>query len=101
MEEDSLVALTAASTLARVGVLPDLQTDAIASSSTCVAANTGGPNVPNEPYLAFAVATIDSSDAMPVMSGPNDDTYEPAIVNVPGENRPSVPKITAFLCCWA
>ncbi len=23
------------------------------------------------------------------------------MVNVPGENRPSVPKMTAFLCCWA
>ena len=22
-------------------------------------------------------------------------------MNVPGENRPSVPKMTAFLCCWA
>ncbi len=38
---------------------------------------------------------------MPLMSGPNEDTYEPLIVNVPGENRPSVPKMTAFLCCWA
>src|SRR5258708_39525440 len=35
------------------------------------------------------------------MSGPNEETYEPLIVNVPGEKRPSVPKITAFLCCWA
>src|SRR5215469_151770 len=35
------------------------------------------------------------------MSGPNDDTYEPEISKVPGENRPSVPKITAFLCCCA
>ena len=35
------------------------------------------------------------------MSGPNEDTYEPLIVNVPGEKSPSVPKITAFLCCWA
>ena len=35
------------------------------------------------------------------MSGPKEDTYEPEMVNVPGENRPSVPKITAFLCCWA
>src|SRR5215813_2133568 len=43
------------------------------------------------------------------MSGPNEDTYEPLIVKVPGKNRPSVPKMTAFLCsaarlrpnCWA
>src|SRR5262249_34653491 len=31
----------------------------------------------------------------------SEETEEPLIVNVPGENRPSVPKITAFLCCWA
>src|SRR5581483_424967 len=36
-----------------------------------------------------------------VMSGPNEDTYAPLMVNVPGEKRPSVPKITACLCCWA
>src|SRR5262245_61000628 len=35
------------------------------------------------------------------MSGPNEDTYEPLIVKVPGENSPSVPKMTAFLCCEA
>src|SRR5262252_7410611 len=99
MEVGSLVALTAASTLARLGVCPALHTDAIASSSTCVAANTGGPNVPNEPYLAFAAAAIDASAAIPLISGPKDDTYELAMVKVPGENSPSVPKITAFLPC--
>ena len=78
-----------------------MQTEAIASSITCVAANTGGPNVPKDPYLAFAAAAIAASAGIAVMSGPNEDTYEPLIVNVPGENRPSVPKITAFLCCWA
>ena len=35
------------------------------------------------------------------MSGPNEDTYEPLMLNVPGENRPSVPKITAFFFSWA
>src|ERR1700760_4585658 len=35
------------------------------------------------------------------MSGPNDETYEPLVVNELGENRPSVPKMTAFLCCSA
>src|SRR6266852_1136837 len=60
-------------------------------------------------FLAFAAATIEASAAMPWMSGPNEDTYDPEIVKVPGEYRPSVPKITAFLCncamlrpnCWA
>src|SRR5499427_3376694 len=97
----SFVFLMAASTLARLGVWPDLQTDAIASSITCCAANTGGPNVPKLPYLDLASAAITLSAGIAVMSGPNDDTYEPLMVNVPGENRPSVPKITAFLCCWA
>src|SRR6516225_1648707 len=97
----SFVFLIAASTLARLGVWPDLQTDAIASSITCCAAYIGGPNVPKLPYLALAAAAIAASAGIAVMSGPNEDTYEPLIVNVPGENRPSVPKITAFLCCWA
>ena len=44
---------------------------------------------------------IAASAGIAVMSGPNEDTYEPLMVNVPGENRPSVPKMTAFLCCWA
>ena len=57
--------------------------------------------MPKDPYFALAAATIAASAGMAVMSGPNEETYEPAIVNVPGENRPSVPKITAFLCCWA
>src|SRR5206468_6424178 len=91
----------AASTLARLGVWPDLQTEAIASSTTCCAANTGGPNVPKLPYLALAAAAIAASAGIAVMSGPNEDTYEPLMVNVPGEIRPSVPKITAFMCCWA
>src|SRR5215471_21397871 len=97
----SSVFLIAASTLARLGVWPDLQTAAIAWSITCVAANTGGPNVPKDPYFVFASAAIALSAGIAVMSGPNEDTYEPLMVNVPGENRPSVPKITAFLCCWA
>src|SRR5947208_11630356 len=101
MEVGSFVFLIAASTLARLGVCPALQTDAIASSTTWVAANTGGPNVPNEIFFALAAATIAASSGIAVMSGPNADTYEPEIVNVPGENRPSVPKITAFLCCSA
>src|SRR5580698_3206196 len=73
----------------------------MASSITCVAANTGGPKVPNVPYLVLAACAIDASAGIAVMSGPKDDTYEPLIVNVPGENRPSVPKMMAFLCCWA
>src|SRR5690242_8912659 len=101
IEVGSFVFLIAASTLARLGVCPALQTDAIASSITCVAANTGGPNVPNAPNFALAAWAIAESAAIAVMSGPNEDTYEPAIVNVPGENSPSVPKITAFLCCCA
>src|SRR4249920_171116 len=101
MEVGSFVFLIAASTLARLGVWPALQTDAIASSTTWVAANTGGPNVPNDPYFALAAWAIAESAAIAVMSGPNEDTYEPLMVNVPGENSPSVPKITAFLCCWA
>src|SRR5713101_8977345 len=54
IEAGSLVFLIAASTLLRLGVCPALQTEAIASSITCVAANTGGPNVPKDPYFAFA-----------------------------------------------
>src|ERR1700748_2392376 len=83
------------------GGTPDLQNDAIASSITCVAAYTGGPNVPKFPNFCRAALAITASAGIAVMSGPNEDTYEPLIVNVPGENRPSVPKITAFLCCWA
>src|SRR6516225_893968 len=97
----SFVFLIAASTLLRLGVWPDLQTDAIASSITCVAAYTGGPNVPKFPNFCRAALAIAASAGIAVMSGPNEDTYEPLIVNVPGENSPSVPKITAFLCCWA
>ena len=70
----SLVFLIAARTLARVGVWPDLHTEAIAPSTTCVAAYTGGPNVPNVPYFAFAAAAIAASAGIPVMSGPNEDT---------------------------
>src|SRR6516225_5357227 len=82
----SFVFLIAASTLARLGVWPDLQTDAIASSITCCAANTGGPNVPNFPNFANARATSALSAGIAVMSGPNEDTYEPLMLNVPGEN---------------
>ena len=52
-------------------------------------------------FFALAAETMAASAGIAVMSGPNEETYEPVIVNVPGENRPSVPKITAFLCCWA
>src|SRR2546421_8279548 len=97
----SSVFLIAASTLARLGVWPDLQTAAMAWSITCVAAKVGGPNVPKEPYLAFAAAAIAASAGIAVMSGPNVDTYEPEIVKLFGSYRPSVPKIRAFLCCWA
>src|SRR5262249_25531193 len=82
-------------------VWPALQTAAMASSTMCVAAYTGGPNVPKDPNFAFAAAASGASAGIAVMSGPNEETYEPLIVNVPGENRPSVPEITAFLCCWA
>src|SRR6476620_6428223 len=101
IEAGSFVVLIAASTLLRLGVCPDLQTDAIASSITCVAAYTGGPNVPNDPNFCAAALAITASAGIAVISGPNEDTYEPLMVNVPGENSPSVPKITAFLCCWA
>src|SRR5262249_17830844 len=43
IEAGSFVFLIAASTLARLGVCPDLQTDAIASSITCVAPYTSRP----------------------------------------------------------
>src|SRR5258707_4383982 len=100
MDVGSLVFLIAASTLARLGVWPALQTEEMASSITWVAAKIGGPNVPNVPYFLAAV-TSDASAGIAVMSRPNADTYEPLIVNVPGENRPAVPKITALLCCLA
>src|ERR1700752_4078149 len=35
------------------------------------------------------------------MSAANDGTYEPGIVNALGEYMPSVPTMTAFLCCSA
>ena len=53
------------------------------------------------PYFAFRAATIAASAGIAVMSVPNEDTYEPLIVNTAGKNGPSVPKITAFLCSWA
>src|SRR5580700_3080866 len=74
IEVGSSVFLIAASTLLRLGVWPALHTEAIASSITWVAANTGGPNVPNDPYLALAAAAIEASAAIAVMSGPNDET---------------------------
>ncbi len=61
----------------------------------------GGPNVPKDPYFAFAVAAIAASAGIPLMSGPNEDTYEPGIVKFFVSYRPSVPKTRAFLCCWA
>src|SRR5262249_31009048 len=60
-----------------------------------------GPNVPKLPNLDLASVAITLSAGIAVMSGPNEDTYEPLIVNVPGEKRPSVPKITVFLWCCA
>src|SRR6516162_3397969 len=95
----SLVCLIAARTLLRLGVCPDLHTDAMASSITCVAAYVGGPKVLKPPHFAVAAATIAASAGTALMSGPNVDTYEPLIVNDFGSNRPSVPKITADLCC--
>src|SRR5215467_12975278 len=74
IEVDSFVFLIAASTFARLGVWPALQTEAMASSITWVAAKMGGPNVPKEPNFAFAVATSDASAGMAVMSGPKADT---------------------------
>src|SRR5262249_18772918 len=97
----SLVFLMAAITLLRLGVWPDLQTEATAMSITCVAANTGGPNGPKLPYFAFAAAAIAPAAGVAAMAGADAGADEALIVNVPGENRPSVPKITAFLCCWA
>src|SRR5437016_4018288 len=69
IDVDSFVCLIAASTLERLGAWPDLHTEAIASSITWVAANTGGPNVPNAPYLDVAADTIELSAGIAVMSG--------------------------------
>src|SRR5262249_60342522 len=91
----------AAITLLRLGVWPDLQTDAMASSITWVAANTGGPNVPKLPNLDLASVAITLSAGNAGMSRPNEGTDEPLIVNGPGGKRPSVPKIKGFLCCSA
>ena len=68
------VFLIAASTFARDGVAPLLQTDAIASAATVVACQVGTPNGPYGPYLATPL-TIDSSSAVLVweMSGPKLD----------------------------
>src|SRR5438552_18727835 len=79
IEVGSFVFLIAASTLARLGVCPALQTDAIASSTTCVAAYTGGPNVPKDPNFCRAALAITASAGIAVMSGPNADTYEPGM----------------------
>ena len=49
----------------------------------------------------MAAATIDASAGIAVMSGPNDETYEPAVVNALGEYVPSVPTIVAFFFCSA
>ena len=67
--------MIAASTFERLGVWPDLQTDAIACTSTSAASYVGTPNGPYGPYLATPV-TIDLSSALvlPAMSGPNADT---------------------------
>src|SRR5262249_60389885 len=91
------VFLICASTLARLGVWPDLQTAAMAWSITCVAANTGGPNVPNEPNFAFAAEAIAESAGIAVMSGPNEDTYEPLDRSMPGQNAPCAPEIGPFV----
>src|SRR3984957_3615942 len=74
IEVGSFVFLIAARTLLRLGVWPALHTEAIASSITCVAANTGGPNVPNDPYLAFAAAAGEGSGGIGVGGGQKDET---------------------------
>src|ERR1700742_2150918 len=73
----SFVALIAATTFPRLGALPLLQTDAIASSITCVAAYTGGPNVPKFGNFLAAATAISLSAGIALMSGPNAETYEP------------------------
>ena len=87
----SFVNLICARTLDRVGVCPDWQTEAIASSTTCVAAYTGGPNVPNFGKAALAWVTRLASAAIAVMSGANDETYEPGDRDAL-ESSPSVPR---------
>src|ERR687888_205804 len=73
------VFLICSRTFDRDGVSPFLHTAAMASSTTCMAAYTGGPNVPNEPNFDFALVTISASEGMLVMSGANEETYEPGI----------------------
>jgi hypothetical protein len=87
IEVGSFVFLIAASTLARLGVCPDLHTAAIASSITCVAAKVGGTFGGALNPRAVAAAEIALSAGILVMSAPNMDTYEPGIVNAPGANR--------------
>src|SRR5258708_9642097 len=98
MEAGSFVVLIAASTLLRLGVLPDLKTDAIASSTTCVAANTGGPNVPKDPYFDFAAATIAPSAGSARMSRPNQEATEPFIGDVRRRTGPSGAPRPGLLC---
>src|SRR5919106_2931425 len=69
--------------------------------TTVVAANVGGPNVPKSPNSSsYAVASSwTAGSSRPVMSGANDDTYDPAIEKSSGEKSPSEPKMTASLPC--
>ena len=74
-----------------------------ASITTVVAAKVGGPKVPKSPYSSSNAATISwmAGSSRPVMSGANDETYDPAILKSSGEKRPSDPKMTASFCCSA
>src|SRR6516225_7015096 len=96
-----LVLRSAASTFARLGALPALQTDAIASITTVVACHVGTPNEPYAPYFLTPL-TIDLARAFLLveMSGPKFDTYVPGMTNCPGESVPSVPNsVTVLPCC--
>ena len=69
------VVLIAASTFERLGVWPDLHTDAIAFMTTSAAAYVGTPNGPYGPYFATpATIALSSALGLPAMSGPNADT---------------------------
>src|SRR5262249_33281652 len=57
--------------------------------------------VPNEPMAALAAAAMGASAGIALMSGPSEETNAPLIVNVPGREMPSGPKMSAFLGCSA